>query len=73
MSEQEKYLIWSEEHQGWWSNHGCGYTRMREKADRYSFAEAFAIVQKANRYNATIQERMEPVEPKNNCSADKSN
>ena len=37
------YLIWSAEHQAWWSSGGCGYVRHLSKAGRYTRADAIAI------------------------------
>jgi len=44
------YLIWSEEHEAWWSQSGCGYTCSIYKAGRYTQKQACDIVKKANQY-----------------------
>jgi hypothetical protein len=36
------YLIWSNEHEGWWGPGRCGYTRLG-KAGVYTRAEAIQI------------------------------
>jgi len=43
-------VIWSEEHQAWWSPSRSGYTRSLADAGRYSAEEAQEIVTGANRY-----------------------
>ena len=45
---ETKFLIWSEEHRGWWKAGRCGYTENRGQAGRYSFDEALEIVKGAN-------------------------
>ncbi len=42
------YIIWSEEHRGWWRSNHRGYTQKREEAGQYDFEEAEAIVLSAN-------------------------
>jgi hypothetical protein len=37
------YLIWSNEHEGWWGPGRIGYARRIENAGRYSHAEALDI------------------------------
>ena len=41
------YLIWSHEHDGWWSEGGWGYTRSMAAAARYSRAKALEICERA--------------------------
>src|SRR2546422_8179969 len=43
------YLIWSNEHQGWWKANRHGYTTRTDKAGHFSFGEASAICEQANR------------------------
>lgn len=43
-----EYLIWSNEHLGWWKPGEWGYTTATHKAGRYSKARAEQIVAKAN-------------------------
>ncbi|HEY8191637.1 MAG TPA: hypothetical protein VIG74_04370 [Alphaproteobacteria bacterium] len=45
---QEQWLIWSNEHGGWWAPRRNGYVTLREEAGRYSFKDALQIVQSAN-------------------------
>lgn len=50
-SETEKqYLVWSEEHGGWWRPGSLGYTRSIKEAGRYSFKRAFEIEAQGNQY-----------------------
>lgn len=44
----ERYLIWSNEHRGWWKPGGWGYTTLTQRAGFYGEAEATAIVRQAN-------------------------
>jgi len=53
MSEPKKYLIWSNEHRGWWKANRHGYTTRTDKAGQFSFEEAAEIVTNANRYSRT--------------------
>lgn len=46
-----KWLIWNHERGMWWRACSNGYTNDRTDAGRYTFAEALAIVEQANRYN----------------------
>jgi hypothetical protein len=48
----ELYVIWSEEHGGWWLPNKMGYTRSLLRAGCYNKAEAEAIVELANKYVA---------------------
>ena len=43
------WLIWSNEHGGWWNPSEVGYTHTRSEAGRYSFDRALQIVMKANK------------------------
>lgn len=45
----KEFLIWSEEHRGWWAPNECGYVQSRKEAGRYSFDEAIDIIRGANR------------------------
>jgi hypothetical protein len=47
----QQYLIWSEEHGGWWGAGDWGYTRSLRQAGRYSKERADEIVSKANRFS----------------------
>lgn len=44
----DKWLIWSEEHRGWWAPRRSGYVLEKSEAGRYSFVEACEIVKGAN-------------------------
>lgn len=46
-----RYLIWSEEHSGWWAPGSAGYASRMDRAGRYAAQEAAAIVADANRYS----------------------
>lgn len=46
--ENTQWLIWSIEHNAWWSPNSAGYIKSRAKAGRYSFKEARQIVRGAN-------------------------
>lgn len=48
--EKIKWLIWSNEHQGWWRPQQCGYTDHKELAGRYPFEEAMEICINANKH-----------------------
>lgn len=41
--DDEKYLIWSNEHQLWWNPNRMGYTKDYKKAGLYSRKEAIGI------------------------------
>lgn len=43
MSDDDAYLIWSNEHHGWWRNAGRGYATGLRGAGRYSRADALSI------------------------------
>jgi hypothetical protein len=45
-----RYLIWSNEHRGWWKPNHHGYTTRADKAGQFSFEEAKQICDNANRY-----------------------
>lgn len=44
----KEFLIWSEEHRGWWAPGRHGYVQERSAAGRYSFDEAIDIIRGAN-------------------------
>lgn len=46
----EKWLIWSNEHKGWWRPNEMGYTGHKELAGRYTFEKALEIVKDCNRH-----------------------
>jgi hypothetical protein len=52
----DKYVIWSFEHDAWWSPGRMGYTPYLAAAGRYTKADADAIVEHANKYSPTINE-----------------
>jgi hypothetical protein len=45
-----KYLIWSNEHRGWWKPNRHGYTTRTDKAGQFTFDEAADIIKDANRF-----------------------
>lgn len=49
----KKYLIWSNEHRGWWKPGRHGYTTRTDRAGQFSLEEATEIVVNANRYSKT--------------------
>jgi len=49
--ENEKFIIWSIEHNAWWMADQCGYTKIRDKAGTYSYQEACEIIEGANKYS----------------------
>lgn len=51
--EVERWLIWSNEHQGWWGPAENGYVKLFSDAGRYSFERASEIVENANKYQHT--------------------
>ncbi len=46
------WLVWSNEHRGWWAPDHKGYVQSRKAAGRYTYDEALAIVRGANRHRA---------------------
>lgn len=44
------WLIWSNEHNGWWGNNRSGYTQNIDHAGRYTSKEAIQIVMDANKF-----------------------
>lgn len=57
---EQKYRIWSFEHDMWWKPNRRGYTQNIGKAGIYSAEEARAICDDANAYGK-INEEMRPV------------
>jgi len=45
-----KYLIWSNEHRGWWKPNRHGYTTRTDKAGQFTFDDAVDIIKDANRF-----------------------
>ena len=45
-----KYLVWSNEHRGWWKPTRHGYTTRTDKAGHFSFEAAMDITTNANRH-----------------------
>lgn len=43
MITQDKYLIWSHEHGGWWGPDRCGYPKRFSHAGRYTREQALQI------------------------------
>lgn len=48
MNDDQKWLVWSNEHKAWWRPNRAGYCFKRASAGRYSFDEACEIVKGAN-------------------------
>lgn len=46
----DSWVVWSEEHGGWWMPDALGYTRYLRDAGRYSEEQAKLIEHTANRY-----------------------
>jgi len=46
--EQDKWLIWSHEHRGYWPSSRCGYVENVTEAGQFTFAEAKEIVHQGN-------------------------
>lgn len=58
------WLIWSNEHDGWWKPNAWGYTKLIAEAGRYKFASASAVCMQANIVqNATGQKPNETMVP----------
>ncbi len=45
---EKRWLIWSIEHGAWWMPNRNGYTTKRNRAGKYTYYEALAIVESAN-------------------------
>lgn len=45
---EQKFLIWSNEHNAWWRPNSQGYTHSIEAAGRYSLKEAISVSNQAN-------------------------
>lgn len=46
----DRWVVWSEEHGGWWKAGGYGYTRSLREAGRFTGKNAKEIEENANRY-----------------------
>jgi hypothetical protein len=57
-----KWLIWSIEHDAWWAQDSCGYTKDKDTAGRYDFGEAVDIVMSANTSCGRIRSKKNPEE-----------
>lgn len=53
-----EWLIWSFEHNAWWKPNEMGYTESRDSAGRYTIERATKIVEQANKYSDTPNEKM---------------
>jgi hypothetical protein len=47
MTEADTYLVWSNEHRGWWMQGGWGYSPDLRRAGRYSREHALDICREA--------------------------
>jgi hypothetical protein len=45
-----RFMVWSNEHCGWWKRSRHGYTTRTDKAGLFSFEEAKVICENANRF-----------------------
>lgn len=66
---EQKYLIWSWEHDAWWAPNSNGYVSDRGDAGEYSYEEALKICLNANYGFYRGREKMPyegmvPVKPK---------
>lgn len=61
--EEGLWLIWSREHRQWWKPGESGYTKLKSKAGRYTFAKAFLLVMSANAYSKPDQDPNEAMIP----------
>lgn len=62
-----KFLIWSNEHEGWWRPNRQGYTAHKHQAGFYTFDEAVNICIDANEFQEFGEkpnEMMFPVKPR---------
>jgi hypothetical protein len=50
-----KFIIWSEEHKGYWKPNSMGYTNTIENAGRYDVDEAIQICAGANAYGSICE------------------
>lgn len=50
MTNPPTYLLWSNEHGGWWKAGGWGYTLDHRDAARYGRAQAVSVVYEAGAY-----------------------
>lgn len=51
---RKEWLIWSNEHDAWWGPNHRGYTKDRAEAGRYTYHEACAIVEGANKHRGEM-------------------
>lgn len=51
---ENKYFIWSYEHDAWWRPDFCGYSKDINEAGYYSFKDVAAICKSANLNNEEI-------------------
>lgn len=59
------WLVWSNEHKGWWRRDGNGYSQHVIDAKRFSYQEACAVVHQSNQHRwfclAEPHETMVPI------------
>lgn len=63
----QKFLLWSNEHQAWWKPNSNGYTKSRKAAGQYSVEEAFEIVKKEIRLQPDKDVPYETLVPVGGC------
>jgi hypothetical protein len=65
-----KFLIWSNEHRGWWKPNRHGYTTLTHCAGQFSLEDATEIVTNANRYSEKIEDLMVPAPSREQLALD---
>jgi len=60
---EQSWLIWSNEHDAWWSPNANGYTKQRSQAGRYGRQEAIEICKDANSHCSDVDEPSETMVP----------
>jgi hypothetical protein len=67
---ERPWVVWSEEHGGWWRPGEHGYTHSLKEAGRFSMERAFEIEKNANKHlrNGVVNEvaMTDPMWPKAN-------
>ena len=67
MSDEQLYLIWSNEQVSWWMPSRYGYTSNRKQAGRFALAEAMEIVTQANCWTSDSMRPQEAMVPEDPC------
>lgn len=66
-TEQQIWLVWSNEHNAWWKPNACGYTTTQEAAGRYTWAEAHRHAAKRSPSDTGLPDEL--VVPAPECAA----